>query len=96
MHADAVARGATRYELLAAAVLALATGPSGSGDEQVAEVVVGLGRCAVMDGWPLVDALGRAFGVDAWRVDAASKAAAMISSVPRPADATRFVDRVLG
>ncbi|HVM03035.1 MAG TPA: hypothetical protein VM263_10235, partial [Acidimicrobiales bacterium] len=74
---DAARRTAGRYELLARAVLGLAD-PAVPADE-LDEVVRGLGRCAVLDGWPLVAALAGARRSDAWRAEAERLAGAMVA-----------------
>lgn len=91
---DAAARGAGRYEWLATAVLGLAdpTLPLGRLDG----AVEGLGRCAVLDGWPLVAALGMARGVDRWRQAAeASVARVVAASGPAEDAARRLATRLL-
>lgn len=91
---DAAARGATRYELLARAVLGLAE-PS-IPTEQLAAVVDGLARCAVLDGWPLLAALAEARGSAAWRAEAERLAAVVVGAAGENAGAARrFVDSVL-
>ena len=90
---DAVGRGAGRYELLGRAVVGLAD-PS-IPPEQLAPVVEGLGRCAVLDGWPLVVALAVSRRSDSWRGDAERRAAAVVAAAGDHSDAAlRFVDRV--
>jgi DNA-binding SARP family transcriptional activator/tetratricopeptide (TPR) repeat protein len=92
--ADAAARGAGRYEFLARAVLGLAE-PSIPA-EQLAAVVDGLARCAVLDGWPLVAALADARGSAAWRAEAERLAAVVVGAAGEHAGAARrFADRVL-
>lgn len=91
--ADATARGARRYELLAAAVGALAR-PAGADVSVLDTVVHGLGGCAALDGWATVAALAEAFGVDAWRVEARRAAAAVVADAP-DADAARALARRL-
>lgn len=91
---DAAERGAARYELLARAVAGLAD--RAVPDEQLAPVIDGLGRCALMDGWPLVLALARARRSERWRLEAERRAAAVVSAAGPHEDVTRrFVDRIL-
>ena len=91
---DAAKRGAGRYELLARAVLGLAD-PS-IPDEELDVVVDGLGRCAALDGWPLVAALGAARRHDHWCAEAERRAAAVVAGAGIHGDAAgRFADRVL-
>jgi len=91
---DAAARGAGRYELLATAVLGLV-------DPAVPEarldvVVEGLGRCAVLDGWPLVAALAAVRGVDGWQHKANAMVAGVVAGSGQHADAARrLTTRVL-
>lgn len=92
--ADAASRGAGRYELLAGAVLGLAD--PFVPDDRLGAVIDGLGRCAGLDGWPLVAALGVARRIDAWRTDAERRAAAVVAGAGRHGDAARrFADRLL-
>jgi hypothetical protein len=92
--ADAAARGAGRYEYLARAVLGLAD-PSVP-REELAAVVEGLARCAVLDGWPLIAALARARGAAPWRAEAERLAAVVVGAAGETAgDARRFVARIL-
>jgi hypothetical protein len=92
--ADAAARGAGRYEMLARAVLGLAE-PSIPLDA-LAAVVEGLGRCAVLDGWPLLAALGDARGAAPWRAEAERLAAVVVAGAGAHADAARrFAARIL-
>jgi tetratricopeptide (TPR) repeat protein len=91
---DAAGRGAGRYELLARALAGLAdrTVPLAALDP----VVDGLGRCAALDGWPVVAALAAARGHDPWRVEAERRAAAVVAGAgDHHAAATRFVERLL-
>jgi hypothetical protein len=84
---DAAARGAGRYELLATAVLGLAdpaVPPS-----RLETVVEGLGRCAVLDGWPLVAALAAARSVDRWQGEADAMVARVVAGSGEHADAVR-------
>ena len=93
---DAAARGAGRYELLARAVVALAD-PSVPVD-QLAPLVDGLGRCAVLDGWPVVAALAAARRSDAWRAEAERMAAVVVAEAEAGANgdaARRFAARLL-
>ncbi len=91
---DAAARGATRYELLSRAVVGLAV-PS-IPLEHLAPVVEGLGRCAVLDGWPLVTALAAERGCDPWREAAERLAATVVSGAGEDRDTvSRFVAGVL-
>lgn len=95
VEADAGALGARRYALLAAAVGALAEGPSA--DVAALDLVVhGLGECAALDGWPTVAALAQAFGVEEWRTEARRQAAAMIGSAPDRDAAGALVQRIIG
>ncbi|MGH9148888.1 MAG: hypothetical protein ACRD0F_00925, partial [Acidimicrobiales bacterium] len=92
--ADARSRGAGRYELLARALVGLAD-PSIPPD-RLGPVVEGLGRCAVLDGWPLVAALAVTRRSDAWRADAERRAATVVACAAVHGDAARlFVDRLL-
>jgi hypothetical protein len=93
--ADAAARGAGRYQLLGRAVAGLAD-PS-IPVEELAPVVDGLGRCAALDGWPLVAALAAARGSDRWRAEAERRAAAMVAAteVAHRDKARRFAAAVL-
>lgn len=91
---DAAARGAGRYELLARAVVGLAD-PSIPADH-LEPVIEGLGRCAALDGWPLVAALGAARRSDAWSAEAERRAAAVVAQSGTDDDeARRFVRRML-
>ncbi|HWC12391.1 MAG TPA: hypothetical protein VG455_14360, partial [Acidimicrobiales bacterium] len=91
---DAAARGAGRYEMLAKGVLGLAD--ASVPIERLSPVVEGLGRCAVLDGWPLVAALAVARGVDRWEREARRSAAAVVSASGGHQDAARrLVTRVL-
>ena len=84
---DAAARGAGRYELLATALLGLAdpaVPPS-----RLETVVEGLGRCAVLDGWPLVASLAAARGVDRWQHEADAMVARVVAGSGEHADAAR-------
>lgn len=76
---DAAARGASRYELLALATAGIADASIPT--SRLAPVVDGLGRCAALDGWPLVARLGRERGVDRWFTAAQDRAAAMVAEV---------------
>ena len=75
---DAAGRGAARYELLGRAVLALAD--PAVADGEVAATVEGLGRCAVLDSWPLVAALAKARTSSAWRNEAERLAGIVVGS----------------
>lgn len=91
---DAARRGARRYELLARAVAGLAD--PGVPDEELEAVVEGLGRCAVLDGWPLVAALAAARRRDGWRAAAGRSAALVVDEAGDRAGAARsFVERTL-
>jgi tetratricopeptide (TPR) repeat protein len=82
--ADASARGARRYEVLARAWLALA---DRDGDRDgLADVVDGLERCAAMEGWRLVAQLADRYDVDAWRREAARRATALVDAAGPQAD----------
>jgi DNA-binding SARP family transcriptional activator/tetratricopeptide (TPR) repeat protein len=90
---DAGRRGAARYELLAHAVAGLAD--RSVPEEQLSSVVDGLGRCAVIDGWPLVLALATARRSEQWRREAERRAATVVSAAGTHGDvARRFVDRI--
>ena len=91
---DAAARGAGRYELLANAVRGLAE-PSMPSAELTA-VVAGLGRCAVLDGWPLVAALASDRASPSWRARAERMAKVVVDGAGEGAVAARrLVARVL-
>ena len=90
---DAARRGAGRYELLARAVAGLAD-PSIPSD-RLTPIVEGLGRCAVLDGWPVIAALARARQHDGWRAEAERSAAAVVASAPDHDAARRLADRLL-
>ena len=91
---DARGRGAGRYELLARAVAGLAD--ARVPDEELHGVVEGLGRCAVLDGWPLVAALAAARACDAWRTEAERRAAVVVEEAGDSAGAARcFVQSIL-
>ncbi|HUP87346.1 MAG TPA: AAA family ATPase [Acidimicrobiales bacterium] len=94
--ADAGARGARRYQLLATALGALAGGEPASDLEQLDEVVRGLADCAALEGWPLVGALAAAFDVRAWRTEAERGVLAVIASASDQESARAFAARVLG
>lgn len=91
---DAARRGASRYDLLARAVVALAD-PSVP-LTRVTPVVEGLSRCAALEGWVLLADLAAARGVSAWREEAVRRAAIVVASsgAGRQA-AVRFADAVL-
>ncbi len=90
---DAAHRGATRYELLAHAVAGIAD--RSVPDEQLASVIDGLGRCAVMDGWPLVLAVAKVRGSERWRREAERRSAMVVSAAGTHMEvARRFVDRI--
>lgn len=92
--ADAAARGAGRYELLASAVVGLAD--ESVPVERLAPVIEGLGRCAVLDGWPLVAALAAARRADRWQAVAEERAASVVAAAGDQADhARRHVGTVL-
>jgi DNA-binding SARP family transcriptional activator len=86
---DAAARAAGRYELLATAVLGLADPAVPL--SRLETVVEGLGRCAVLDGWPLVAALAAARGVDRWQREAGSMVARVVAASGGHAEAARRV-----
>ncbi|MGQ0521114.1 MAG: ATP-binding protein [Actinomycetota bacterium] len=91
---DAARRGAWRYELLARAVAGLAD--PGVDARALDPVVEGLGRCAVLDGWPVMAALAAARGCDGWRVEAERLAAVVVGEAGDHAGAARrFADRIL-
>lgn len=89
--ADAASRRAGRYELLATAVAGLAD--PGVPSERLADVVAGLGRCAGLDGWPLVAALGAARGVEAWTAAADAMVARLAASSGDGGDGPRRLAR---
>lgn len=90
---DAARRGAGRYELLARAVLGLAD-PAIPHDGLV-PVIDGLGRCAALDGWPVVAALASARRSGPWRAEAERRAALVVAEAGVHGDAARrFADRV--
>lgn len=90
---DAAQRGAGRYELLARAFAGLAD-PSVP-DSQLEPVIDGLGRCAVMDGWPLVLTLAAARHSERWRREAERLAGSVLSAAGAHRDAARrFVDGI--
>jgi DNA-binding SARP family transcriptional activator len=92
--ADAAARGASRYEFLAGAIVGLAD--PAVPPERLARVVQGLSVCAVLDGWPLVAALAAARRFDPWRVQAEGLASTVVAGAGDDGDATRrFVARFL-
>jgi DNA-binding SARP family transcriptional activator len=84
---DAAARGAGRYELLATAVLGLAD--PAVPPFRLETAVEGLGRCAVLDGWPLVAALAAARGEGRWQREADSMVARVVAGSGDHADAAR-------
>jgi hypothetical protein len=91
---DAARRGAGRYEALAHAVAGLAD-PSVPA-EQLAPVVAALGRCAVLDGWPLVAALASTRRSSAWRTEAERLATVVVANAgDRAAETRRFVSDAL-
>ena len=91
---DAAGRGARRYELLGRAVVGLAE--PAVPDHHLDPVVEGLGRCAVLDGWPVVAALAAARRSDAWRAEAERLAAVVIDEAGAHAGAaSRFAGRIL-
>ena len=91
---DAASRGAGRYDVLARAVLGLAE-PS-IPPEELTAVVEGLGRCAVLDGWPLLAALADARGSAPWRAEAERLAALVVDRAGEdPEAARRFVAGIL-
>ena len=85
--ADAAARGARRYELLATAVLGLADGAVPV--EGLGTVVDGLGQCAGLDGWPLVASIAADRRVEAWRRAADASVARLVASSGEAADDVR-------
>lgn len=84
---DAAARGAGRYEMLARLVVGLAD--RSVPVERLVPVVEGVGRCAVLDGWPLVAALGAARGVARWQLDAQGLIARVVQGSGEHQDASR-------
>ena len=91
MAGDAASRRAGRYELLATAVAGLAD--PGVPSERLADVVAGLGRCAGLDGWPLVAPLGAARGVEAWTAAADAMVARLAASSGHGGDGPRRLAR---
>jgi hypothetical protein len=60
-----------------------------------AAAVDGLGRCALLDGWPLVLAVATARRSERWRREAERRAATVVSAAGAEGDvARRFVDRL--
>jgi tetratricopeptide (TPR) repeat protein len=93
--ADAAARGAGRYEALATAVLGVADGELP--DERIHRAVDAIGRCAVIDGWPLVAALARVRKVDRWRAAADDLVAKVVAaSGPAADDVRRLATSITG
>jgi len=91
---DAADRGAGRYEILGRAIVGLAD-PS-IPIESLVPVIAGLGRCAVLDGWPLVAALAAERGSDEWRTEAERRAAVIVATSGDHSDAARrFVSGIL-
>jgi hypothetical protein len=91
---DAAGRGAGRYELLARAAVGLADPSVPLGE--LAIVVEGLGRCAVLDGWPLVAALAEARKSAPWRAEAERLAALVVEGSGENAESARqLVDTLL-
>lgn len=91
---DAARRGAGRYELLARAVAGLAD-PSVP-DAELDRVIGGLGKCAVLDSWPLIAALAQARRSDTWRATAERQAATVLANAADLRDdACRLVERYL-
>ncbi|MFP5319842.1 MAG: ATP-binding protein [Acidimicrobiia bacterium] len=84
---DAAERGASRYEFMARAMAGIAdpTIPA----ESLETVVEGLGRCAVLDGWPLLAALAAARRSDRWRAQAERLAAAVVAGAGDDGGASR-------
>jgi DNA-binding SARP family transcriptional activator len=85
--ADAGARGARRYEALAIAVLGLAD-PALS-VERLDRAVDAIAACAVLDGWPLIAALGEARRIDRWRAAAGDLVARVVAASGPAADDVR-------
>ena len=86
---DARRRGASRYEALAGAVLALA-------DPLALPPIETLERCAVIDGWPLIAQLARSRRDDGMRRTAERMAASVVkASGDRRERVARFVDELL-
>ena len=93
--ADAGARGARRYEALASAVLGLADHAVPL--ERLDRTVDAIAGCAVLDGWPLVAALGEVRRVDQWRAAAGDLVARVVTaSGPAADDVRRLAARVTG
>jgi hypothetical protein len=91
---DAAARGARRYELLARGVVGLAD-PS-MPLARLVPLIDGLGRCAALEGWPLLADLGALRRSEAWRAEAERRAAALVAQAGAHDDAARqFVRRML-
>lgn len=92
--ADAAARGARRYELLARALVGLVD--PAVPHHELDDVVDGLGRCAVLDGWPVIAALAAARRSGPWRAEADRLAARVVGEAGAHADAARrFAERML-
>lgn len=91
---DAARRGAGRYEALARAAAGLADLSIPA--DQLAPVVAGLGRCAVLDGWPLVAALASTRRSAAWRTEAERLASLVVANAgDHAAETRRFVSDTL-
>lgn len=102
--ADAAARGAHRYQVLASAVALVAEpqrarspAPSdAAGVLSAADTVDGLAVCAGLEGWSVVASMADAAAVDPWRVEARRRAGALVSASPHPEQTGALVARLLG
>jgi tetratricopeptide (TPR) repeat protein len=93
---DASSRGAGRYALIATAIGALAGGAPSANLAALDDVVVAMGSCAALDGWPLVHELGRKFDVATWRAQAETTAGVTVRTAPSASAAASFVAGQLG
>lgn len=93
---DARERGARRYELLGAAVWALAGGEPAGDLQALDEVVSELDSCAGLDGWPLIGSLGVQLGVRRWQELAQRRAASLLDESPDRRGTEVLVRRLLG
>lgn len=100
--ADAAARGAHRYQVLASAVAVLAepdrarAGGDAAGVLSAVDTVHRLAACAGLEGWSVLASMADATGVDRWRTEAHRRAAALVSASPHPDDTRTLVARFLG
>lgn len=92
---DARERGARRYELLGAAVWALAGGEPAKDLQGLDEVVSGLDSCAGLDGWPLIGSLGVQLGIRRWEELAQRRAASLLDESPDRRGTEVLVRRLL-